>query len=319
MLGSHTDIHTLSEPWLMLPPLYALRPEKCVAEYDTRKSYSALLSFLDALPRGEEEYFEGVRRMYGYLYGRALAASGGKYFLDKTPRYYFIIPELHRTFPEAHFIILLRNPLAVLCSILKTWVREDWFRLSQLRHDLTQAPSLLLKGISLSARQVMTIHYEELVNNPENEVRCICDRLGINLTPGMIEYGNDKPDWRFGDHKEIHKHTRPTPENVDKWIQAVKDPQIWRLTSEYLELLGLETVEQMGYNYQELRGVLDGRQPHGSHLRLTFPLAWLLDKPQDERRRWERDSIRLIRSLQRHGFQGAASALAWRILCAVQR
>jgi hypothetical protein len=27
ILGSHRDIYTLSEPWLMLHPIYALRPE----------------------------------------------------------------------------------------------------------------------------------------------------------------------------------------------------------------------------------------------------------------------------------------------------
>ena len=27
ILGSHSDIHTVSEPWLVLHPLYALRPE----------------------------------------------------------------------------------------------------------------------------------------------------------------------------------------------------------------------------------------------------------------------------------------------------
>jgi len=63
--------------------------------------------------------------MGGTLYNRALEVAGKRFFLDKTPRYYFIIPELKNVFPEAKFIILLRNPLAVLSSILNTWFQNN--------------------------------------------------------------------------------------------------------------------------------------------------------------------------------------------------
>ena len=45
--------------------------------------------------------------------------SRNLYFLDKSPRYYHILSSLLRIFPDSKFIILLRNPLAVLNSILR--------------------------------------------------------------------------------------------------------------------------------------------------------------------------------------------------------
>ena len=148
MLGSHCEIHTVSEPWLMLHPLYALRPEGYEVEYNAEWARNAVQGFVDELPDGKEAYFNGLRRMYSYLYNCAATSSGKRYFLDKTPRYYFIISELYKTFPEARFIILLRNPLAVLCSIINTWTQDDWFKLYLYKQDLLEAPARLIEGIN---------------------------------------------------------------------------------------------------------------------------------------------------------------------------
>ena len=128
ILGGHPDIHTVSEPWLMLHPFYALRGTSGIStEYSTYPAHRALMNFLSTFDQGEELFFEGVRRMYGHFYEKALDTSGSRYFLDKTPRYYLIIPELIQTFPKAKFIILLRNPLAVLSSMVKTRARGIGF------------------------------------------------------------------------------------------------------------------------------------------------------------------------------------------------
>jgi len=309
ILGSHPDIHTVSEPWLMLHPLYALRGEGYEAEYDAHCARSAVQRFLQTVPGGEDEYIEGTRRMYTYLYERALIGSDARYFLDKTPRYYFIVPELYRTFPEAHYVILLRNPLAVLCSVLKTWIGGDWLRLYWFKHDLLEAPQLLLGARALLGERGVIVHYEQLVRDPEGEVQRICDRLRVEFVPEMIEYGrHDLPRWHFGDQQAIYQYTRPASENVGRWVQALGDPQIWRLANEYLQFLGQETVEQMGYSHEELQQVLEAQRPRRVRLWFTFSLAYLLGKPVNERKRWERGVVRLKRSLRQRGVRGTALA-----------
>ena len=177
ILGNHPDLHTVSEPWLMLHPFYCLECQGFRAEYNEVVAQSAVQNFLGTLPNREDEYFEGVRRMYTYLYESSLATAGKRYFLDKTPRYYFVIPQLYRTFPKAHFLILYRNPLAVLCSIISAWAKENWFALFQFKHDLIRAPGLLNEGIQFLGERAMVVHYEELVVNAERGIQDICKTI----------------------------------------------------------------------------------------------------------------------------------------------
>ncbi|MGB9458769.1 MAG: sulfotransferase [Bryobacteraceae bacterium] len=163
VLSAHPEIHTVSEPWIALHPLFALRMAGIAADYNSDLARTAIREFLGRLPEGEEAYWEGVRRMLTHLYGRALREAGKRIFLDKTPRYYFVIPELRRVFPRARFLFLLRNPLAVLASILDTWVRTDSaLDLRNYRHDLMAAPALLLAGIRSFGPKAMVPRYEEL-------------------------------------------------------------------------------------------------------------------------------------------------------------
>jgi hypothetical protein len=315
ILGSHPDVHTVAEPWLMLHPIYALRDRGCEAEYDAKKAQSALMNFLQILPEAEEAYLEGIRRMYGHLYRRALDESGKRYFLDKTPRYYSILPELLQVFPKAHYIILFRNPLAVMTSVLTTWTRENWFLLHRCKADLLRAPCLLLGGLDSLGEQGIVVHYEALVREPDAEMKRICAGLRLEYTPEMIEYGRSSLDrWGFGDQGQVYESVRPAAGGADKWIQALDDPQTWRLVNEYLERLSCETIQQMGYAYDGFQQVMKAHQPAQSHLRFTFSLDYLLSKPTDKRARWEHLKVQVLRSLQRNGWLSTAGTIIRRTL-----
>jgi hypothetical protein len=286
ILGNHPDIHTVSEPWLMLPPLYPLRNDGLQVEYDLEVARKAVLGFFQNLPEGEDEYFNGLRCMYGGFYAKALRASGKRYFLDKTPRYYFIISELYRTFPQAHFIIMFRNPLAVLCSITNTWVQQHWHSLRTYKYDLIRAPNLLLKGMEALGRQALVVSYERLLHDPKAEVEKVCEWLAIEFVPAMIQYGQaDLPRWPLGDQEKVYRHSQPSADSVDKWVIALDDPQIWRLANEYLDFLGKNILDQMGYSYEELQRIVERRRPGRFRLRKTSSLAKLLQSPVEKYQR----------------------------------
>lgn len=279
VLGNHKKIHTVSEPWILLPNLYPLNHDNFEAEYNSKLGRIGWNSFFQELPEKEESYYQGLRLMYSHIYSRALKNTKKKFFLDKTPRYYYIIPEIYRTFPKAKFIILLRNPLAVICSVINTWVKGDWSGLEVLKYDLIKGLNLLLEGIDKLGDSCLVIHYEEIITDPVKEFKKACQKLDIKFYPKMIEYGlNNSVEWRFGDKGLVYQKTRPDSENLDKWILSLKEPQIWQAASDYLEFLGEKTVSNMGYAYEELRETLDINCPKGFDFSQVRRVEWLQKK-----------------------------------------
>lgn len=295
ILGGHSMIHTVSEPWIMLPPLYALRPGS-QAEYGADLARNGLVSFLEALPEGEKDYFAGMRRMYTYLYGRALEQSAKPYFLDKTPRYYLVIPQLAAVFPQARFIILLRNPLAVLSSIVSTWTSVRRLTLGSWHDDLFRAPQLLLDGIAALGERALVVHYEQLITSPDSEITRICQHLGLPAEPGLTEYGKrEQPRWRQGDQTKVYSLRQPDRTNVENWTKRLRHPRTWQMASAYLRVLGERTTRALGYSYDELHQELQQNRPDAIRRALALPAPLLL-------RRWEfrpRLYARTIRNLVR--------------------
>src|SRR5207244_4522699 len=95
---------------------------------------------------------------------------GKRLLVDKTPRYYQILPELSRLFPTAHQIWLKRSPLDVIASCKNTW----GLSLSELlgepisphSFDTTVALSLLSAHFSNVSSPSFCLRYEDLVADP---------------------------------------------------------------------------------------------------------------------------------------------------------
>jgi hypothetical protein len=242
----------------MLHPVYALRRTGHSAEYNASVAYTALQDFCEILEDGYQHYLTSLRQMGLYLYGEACRQAGKRLFLDKTPRYYFIIPELSQIFPNARIIILLRNPVAVLSSIINTWVRGNWLLLGDYYYDLVVAPRLLLAGIELLKDRAIVVHYEDLVIDPGTQMEHLCRRLEIVFYPEMIEYGNTSASQgRLGDPVGIHRHGRPTTANLDKWQELGKSRQTRYLANMYLQELGPDVVSRLGYDFDRMLAILN--------------------------------------------------------------
>jgi hypothetical protein len=167
----------------------------------------------------------------------------------------------------------------VLCSILNTYVKEDWFSLCSHEQDLMLAPGLLVQGSRMLAERCTVVHYERLLEDPAAQMRRLCAALDVAFVPEMLEYGRQgRCNWHFGDQK-VHQYTAPVGENAARWVQELARPQVWRLANDYLQALGRETVYQMGYSVEELQHILDARRPQRMRLWRTCPLAWLLMPP----------------------------------------
>jgi len=318
ILGGHPEIHTTAEPWLMLHPLYALRKTGWEAEYDARTARLGLEAFLDGIPEGRHAYFRMVADLTRRLYSEALAESGKQCFLDKTPRYYFLIPELFEIFPQARYILLLRNPVASFCSRVTTQIEHrHWHILSRFKGDLLEGPARMARAVESPPSRSVTVKYEDLLHEPEAELKRVCAALELAYDPGLIEYGShDVPAWKLGDQKTVYKRRSPDRANADRWLTALEDPQAWRIAREYLDRLGREALEPLGYNYDEIDAQIEDRRPSRLGLWPTSSFERLLSKPEGEFGRRELARLnrqflmrRTVHKLQQGGAAGVVQAM----------
>ncbi len=264
MLASNSQLHTLSEPWLLNHLVYGLRKDNGLkplgieAEYDALLSNSSLAKFLQKLPSGVFTYFEGVRKMAAHIYSKALQDTGKKYFVEKSPRYYYIIPELFMLFPNAKFVFLIRNPMTQFGSIMSTWAKNgDWETLRRFRSDLFDAPQLLSEGLKTYGNFSSFVRYEDLVTKPEAEIRKVCDYLKIDFEENMINYGEKVGKLKgyflgLGDPSTVKKHNKPVPNYIDNWIERFDTPQKLYFAKSYAQHLGKANFEKLGYSYENI-------------------------------------------------------------------
>jgi len=293
ILATHPEISTTGEPWLSTGSPGSYDPNNI--------TYKALLSFLKAIHPNDdpvEMYLKGIKLSLHFFYQNALSKYGGTYFLDKTPRYYHILPLIYRLFPKAHFIFLVRHPVAVLNSILETFCRNDVFMLSDsgIHHDLFSAPFLVENGIELVGASGIVVRYEKLVRDPKTEVQRICTFLGVDFYPEMLSYRNDSlPRWRLGDPDLVYKLPGVDPSRSERWKQNLSKPYFWRLAYDYVKALGSAYFESMGYEYDQTIVELERKSPNRFLCSLTIPLRFC-STPRN-RWSWKRRLVyRLLRA-----------------------
>lgn len=114
-----------------------------------------------------------------------LARSGKDVIVDKTPANTLIWPRLHRCWPNARYIVLLRHPGAVITSLTARRTDPD--------HEAIRA-EVLDYGLRLEeARHSLHAHvitYEDLTADPERTTRGLCGFLGVPWENAMLDYGS---------------------------------------------------------------------------------------------------------------------------------
>ena len=196
ILNRHSRILCPAEPWFLLS-LHALYHDigTGIAAYNRGLADIGLREFA-----GGDEFLRAARAFASSLYGSRLVAAGRSVFVDKTPRYYHILPFLAALFPRARMIWLKRNPLDVAASYKTSWgvpVAEVVGRdLSPNSFDLTLGLMNLGAWFDGSPGR-FEIVYEELVADPDEVVGRVLGSSGaggrarpfrVRSRPGIAEH-----------------------------------------------------------------------------------------------------------------------------------
>jgi len=269
VLAAHPAIATVPEPWLLLPQLYATRGQGVYAEYGYGPSSRAIHTFAQGLPGGPNAYDTELRAFVLRLY--RLAADGAPYFLDKTPRYHLVADELLSLFPDAKVVVLWRNPLAVVASIVETWAGGRW-TFGRWDVDLHEGLDSLVRAAERHATQVHVVRFEDLVGEPESSWPNLMDYLGLSFDPAVLtSFAETSLESRMGDAIGSREYRELSTEPLRKWRRTFCNPLRKEWGTRYLRWIGEERLAAMGY---DLGALLADLSAAPTSVRLLGSDAW---------------------------------------------
>ena len=145
---------------------------------------------------------------------------------EKTPIHYKSLPLVFKAYPHAQVLMMLRDPRAILASLMKTpWNQETteesarrWMEYIRIMQNWGSDP------------RVRSIRYEELVADTGRIMQDVCSWLGEEYTPAMLDRSHlsyrlkAKKGWGLE-----HRRKALEPMNaagIEKWKEQLNPKQI---------------------------------------------------------------------------------------------
>lgn len=254
ILLQNSDIVSFPEPWFMLPLIYTYKYPGSNVIYNLNFANINFMEYLGRYENGLEQFKQEIKKLALNLY--ELSSPGdSQYILDKTPRYYHIADELYEMFPEAKFVFLIRNPVAVFASMLSYNFQGN---LNRFLHspdrleDLLKAPKIIVSQKNKQRENHHFINYESIIHFPDKSLQSLSDFLGIEPLSPEYQINTVFKESRGVDAKSVAQHNKPVSHYVDSWKSSINNKQKKASLVKYLETLGNELVAELGYDYREI-------------------------------------------------------------------
>lgn len=249
IIMSSEEISSVTEPWIMLPLVYMQKTEGALSEYSSKFASLAINEINSRLLINNSSIDKNIRDMVLNIY-KGLSNTDSKYFLDKTPRYYLIIDDIIRIFPDAKFIFLFRNPLSIYASKLNTGRFGKFKSLYIATKDLDVGPNLLANAYKKHHENSLKLVYEDLIERPDIAINKIEKYLSVSLNKEKIKkLSSIELVGSMGDPSLLKKEKEKiTTNNKDTWIQTFNTPtrkliaikHLKGITNDYYNYLGIE-------------------------------------------------------------------------------
>jgi hypothetical protein len=277
ILDSHPDIHGTA-PFIHLEDLLGLRKK-----------------FHESIEQGFMEHFCdrddvdcAIRHMIARLLGPAVERSEARLVSEKTPGNALVFDGIHALLPQARFIMVVRDPRAIISSLLAVGERGKRMGLKMPKHTLqvraaiSQVRRHLDAGLDFAMRNpaaCRVVRYEDLVLAPEAESRRVCAFLGIEWTDAMLRpseadhpgEGSRRDAW----YTEEEFRRNPESSRVHAWKETLRPRHQVLVTRVFGKN---EHLARLGYDLN-----LNHLSPWR---RATGQLRWALSSAQRRLFRW---------------------------------
>ncbi len=164
---------------------------------------------------------------------------------EKSPPHLLYVPELLETFPEGRVIAIIRDGRDVAISQSQAWqsnvlrVAISWKRDQRLHRNYAER---------FPPDRYTSVRYEDLVTQPEAELRRLCDFLGEEFTPDLLEH-HKRADTGFA-KREKHKARTMEPvtsSRISRYRQSLKRSDI-----ALFQLLAGDELRRQGYDLEPI-------------------------------------------------------------------
>lgn len=255
ILNGHSAIATVSEPWILLPSIYARKTEGIYTDYRQDVSASAIEDFIETMPNGLDDYHATLRNMALDLYAK-VSPPDVTYFLDKTPRYHLVVEDIMEIFKEGKHIFLWRNPLAVAASISNTYGGGRW-NIYDFNVDFYKGlPNLIDTYQKNQGKEgVLAMRYEDFISDPEANLQQLLAFLEIDsleVDKMLASFSDQSLQGGMGDPTGIKDYQKVNKDPLQKWKKSFSNPFRKAWGRKYLRWLGAERLAMMGYDLDEL-------------------------------------------------------------------
>lgn len=201
------------------------------------------------LARRLEKEDGGYRGLLLALLRTRAEMAGARRFGDSSPQDVLYVAQILEWFPDARIVGVVRDPRGFLASYKNQWrraVANDRERYNPVTTSLlwrSYMRALLdAKGAAAGAA-VTVVRYEDLVDQPEREVRRVCGHVGVDYRPEMIDVkrSNTSYDTAVAALQKAGIDAR----SRDRWRTELTPTEIWvgeRIFGTVMEELGYTRV-----------------------------------------------------------------------------
>jgi len=162
---------------------------------------------------------------------------------NKTPTNTENIDRLTRLFPDARFIVVVRDPRDVAVSWRRRWGRDERLTADKWETRLAAGRRHLR---DLPGDRALILHFEDLLTDLDASCREICDFLALDFDPRMLRFHETVTKTIGGQENR----GRPVlTGNREKWRTALRKDQVRRV-----EEIAWEGMRIHGYEPQHATG-----------------------------------------------------------------
>ncbi|MDZ7867653.1 MAG: sulfotransferase [Rheinheimera sp.] len=159
-----------------------------------------------------------------YLRQAADMAQGKPIFIDKLPFNFIYTGLIKKALPHARIIHLVRDPLDTCYAIYKTLFNQVYsfsYQLDELADYFIEYKKLMAHWHQVLPGQILDVHYEQVVAEPELQAKRILDWCGLPWQQDLLAFHQAKSASTTASAAQVRQPIHQ--KSVQKWRQFAQE------------------------------------------------------------------------------------------------